>query len=207
MNNNFDFAVASHIPTDSVGSVEMQISSGRGFANLSDAAADIFGSDYANVFLGSAVKYYNGQAYGVVCRGTQSTQYSSFSSTWFAQQTAVTAIVAWAVVGSWTWQALLVDLICSVVNTILSNGLRVTINNLNAERCNVIAYRTRNVYVNGLNNSMYWANHTQECYFFKGDYNWTHDTGNHAESKNTDFDDISSLMESGFDNYVYYYLS
>lgn len=179
----------------------------RGFSNLQDAIEDAFGANYSSRVKGTAWKNHNGTNYTVRCTESQTTSYTGPDSMWFAKDTAVTAIIAWLLTGGWGWISLGVSLVTGVVSTVLVNGVRQTVNNFRAERSDVSLMHTRIVTIVGYTGTQYWAGWTRKMYFFKGELGWTHDTGYHYNSKHSDFDDVSYLMQHGFDNFVNYTLT
>ena len=179
----------------------------RGFSTLSAAILDAYGSNYSLKLIGGASKTYNGVTYHVKCRETKSTSYTTPDSHWFAKDTAVTALVAWILTGGWSWIALAEDIILGAVTTVLVNGVKQTVNNLTAERSDVSLMHTRLVFVDGYSQTQYWAGWTRKRYFFKGDLGWTYDTGFHFTNKHNDYDNITLLMDTGFQNFVNYVLN
>lgn len=145
--------------------------------------------------------------YKVKCTESQTTSYTDPDSYWFAKDTAVSAIVAWAIGGAWSWKAAVVNLIVTVVTTIIVNGVEKTISNFTAKRTNVSLMHTRLVTVNGYSGTQYWAGWTRKTYFFKGEDDWVSDTGENWNLKHTDFDDVTGLLETGWSNFVNYTLT
>lgn len=176
-------------------------------ADLSDAIAEKFGSNYTGLFKGLSNKSYGGTTYKVKCTESQTTSYTDPDSQWFAKDTAVSAIVAWAIGGAWSWKAAVVNLIVTVVTTIIVNGVEKTISNFTAKRTNVSLMHTRLVTVNGYSGTHYWAGWTRKTYFFKGEDDWVSDTGENWNLKHTDFDDVTGLLETGWSNFVNYTLT
>lgn len=174
----------------------------KGFSNLDDAIADAFGSDYSDKFIGGGEKSHNGTYYPIRCTETQTTSYDTPDSTWFEKDTAVTEIIAWLLSGDWGWIGLELSLITSAITTVITEGVHKLASDIRAERSNVSIVRTRIVAVSGYSGSQYWAGWTREWYFLKGDLGWTHDTGAHVNRKHADYDDVSTLLAKGFDNFV-----
>lgn len=176
----------------------------NGTATLSDAITETFGSDYVNNSVGSTVKNYDGAYYAVHCYESQITNADSSSSNYFAKDTAITAVVAWAISGSWSWQGAVASILASVITTVACNGITYVKYSFTAERSNVTITSTRIVTISVLSDTKYWAGWTRKMYFFKGELGWTHDTGYNYNIKHSDYDDIDGLMETGFYNYIHY---
>lgn len=172
--------------------------------SLDDAIEAEFGRSYTGLSKGSLIKTYSGTTYTVRCTESQTTSYTTPDSRWFTKDTAVSTIVAWAIAGSWTWKALLLSLICTVVTTVTVNGVEKTVNNFTAERTNVSLMHTRLVTVDGYSGTQYWAGWTRKYYFFKGEDEWVCDSGYNWNVKHPDFDDSSSLLATGWNNFVNY---
>lgn len=177
------------------------------YEDLSDAIAAKFGSNYTGLFKGVSNKTYDGTTYTVRCTESQTTSYTTPDSKWFAKDTAVSAIVAWAIGGAWSWQTAVLSLIGTVVATVVVNGVEKTINNFTAQRTNVSLMHTRIVTVNGYSGTQYWAGWTRKTYFFKGEDGWVSDTGENWDVKHSDFDDVSGLMATGWSNFLNYTLA
>ena len=177
------------------------------YDDLSDAIEAKFGATYTGLFKGVSNKTYNGTTYTVKCTESQTTSYTTPDSKWFAKDTAVSAIVAWAIGGAWTWQAAVLSVIGTVVATVVVNGVQKTVDNFTAQRTNVSLMHTRLVTVNGYSGTQYWAGWTRKTYFFKGADGWASDTGENWDVKHSDFDDVSGLMATGWQNFLNYTLT
>ncbi|MEA4963803.1 hypothetical protein [Lutispora sp.] len=171
------------------------VGSTRGFSTLSSAITDAFGSNYTSKLKGSANKSYNGTTYYVRCTESQTTSNTTPDSHWFAKDTAITAVIAWALTGGWSWIGLVSSIVVGVVSTVIVNGVNSVANAFTADRSNVSLMHTRIVTVSGYSGTQYWAGWTRKMYFFKGNLGWTHDTGYNHNIKHTDFDNVSGLME------------
>lgn len=161
-----------------------------------------FGADYTGQFKRSATKSHNGNYYDVYCRETQTTTNTTPDEMWFEKEVAVSVIIAWLVGGVFTWQAAVATLVLEVVTTIIKDGVRVTVNNFKSEKSQVTCIRTRYITVDGYSGTYYYAGHDQKWNFFKGDSSWTTDIDAYYENKHHDFEDLSSLLQTGFDFFV-----
>ncbi len=174
----------------------------NGSSTLSAEITDAFGSNYVNTVVGYTTKKHNNNSYTVYCKESQTTSTGSIDSSWFASQTALSAVASWILSGNWTWVGVAATVVTEVVSTVVLNGITYTKNSFTAERVNITRARTRIVTVQGNSNTQYWAGWTQKLRFFKGDLGWTHDYGYYYDVKHTDYDDISGLLDKGFNAYV-----
>lgn len=172
------------------------------FATLQDATGSLYGSNYSQNIVGVSQKSYNGVTYWVYCWESQSITNTSPDYTWFAKDTAISALVAFVISGGWSWIGLVVAIIEGVVSTVVVNGITYTVNNFLAGRSDVSIMRDRMVTVDGYSETQYWAGWTRRRYFFLGEDGWTFDSGCHYDSKHSDYDDVIYLMQHGFDNFV-----
>lgn len=193
--NILDFEVDSEITIS-------QAPMTRGSSSLEGAILDAFGANYSGSVVGTAQKNYNGTTYYVRCTESQSTTYTTPETQWFAKETSSTAIIAWLGSGNWSWISLGTSLILTVVSMVITNGVLETVKNFTAERSDATLMHTRNVTVSGYSQTQYWAGWTRKMYFFKGDLGWTHDVNFYYDFKHSDFDNISFLMQKGFDNFI-----
>lgn len=175
-----------------------------GFSELEDAIKDIFGDNYSNKTKGTASKTYNGKKYTVKCLESQSTSNTAIRSRAFSSETPVTTLYSWVTSDDFTWVGLIKTIISKVVKTVVKDGMNYLKNGFTAKRTNVSCMRTRNVKVSGYSSTPYWAGWTRKIYCFKGEpsLGWTHDTGFNSNIKHSDYDDISKLMTTGFNNYI-----
>ena len=172
------------------------------YEDLEDAIEAKFGSNYSGLYKGVLNETYNGIRYIIECTESQMTSYTTPDSKWFAKDTAISAIVAWAIGGAWCWQAAVLSLIGTVVATVVVNGVEKTISSFTAQRTNVSLMHDRIVTVDGYSGTQYWAGWTRKIYFFKGEDEWVSDTGENWERKHDDFDDGSGLMAKGWRNFL-----
>lgn len=189
------------------GNMESGVMAAAVYEDLDDAIEAKFGSNYTGLFKGLSNKTYDGTTYTVRCTESQTTSYTTPDSKWFAKDTSVSAIIAWAIGGAWSWKAALLSLIGTVVATVVVNGVEKTVDNFTAQRTNVSLMHTRIVTVNGYSGTQYWAGWTRKTYFFKGEDGWVSDTGENWDVKHSDFDDVSGLMATGWSNFLNYTLT
>ena len=133
------------------------------------------------------------------CYESQTNSYTTPNTYWFAADIALTSIVSWALAG-FTWQGALIAIVSSVVSYVVVNGVRRTLYSFTASRTDVTVTRIRKV--THAYTQYYWAGWSRKMYFFEGDYGWTSDTTEHDEHKHYDYDDISGLINQGFQNFV-----
>lgn len=178
----------------------------RGYSTLSYAITSEFGSNYSGILKQISQKSYNGTHYWVRCTESQTTSSTTPDAYWFVKDTALTAVVAWAISGGWTFQGAIWSIVASVVSTVVVNGVTKTLYNFTAERSDVSLIRTRIVTVDGYSNTQYWAGWTRKYYFFKGNEGWNCDTSYHYNVKHSDYDDLNALINQGWQNFLNYTL-
>ena len=183
-----------------------EITAVNGTSNLNDAINSAFGSSYGAKLMGSSSKTHNGKTYQVRCTESQLNSHTAPESWAIAKDTAISAIVALVIAGSWSWVGAVASIVKSVVSTALKNGIYYTIKNFTAERSDATLLRNRTVTVTGYEGTQYWAGWTRKMYFFKGDLGWTHDANFHYDFQQSDYSDVLYLLDKGWQNFVEYTL-
>jgi len=162
-----------------------------------------FGANYSGTILKASAKLYNGKYYTTTCYGYQSTYELKNAAYSFAAGHAVTAIIAWITLGvfacSITWFLSAAAAVTETINTIKYIKYAIS-GSLFAYEC----ARTRIVNVYGYSNTMYWAGWTLKNEFLYNGSTW--DTNNYHDVKHWDYEDVSGLIDTGFQNFVNYYL-
>jgi hypothetical protein len=178
-----------------------------GADSIEDAISEALGDEYFEMQKRQERRTYNGVEYLFRCYETKSSRYTTPDAQWFVKDLAFSAVVAWALAGSWSWIGAIEAILQSVTTTIVTSGVRRVVNDFQAERSNVSRVYTRKVMVDGDSRVQYWAGWTTSWYFFKGDLGWTHDTGPNSDVKHSDYEDLPGLIQQGYENYVNFILN
>lgn len=170
---------------------------------LAAAVAGDYGSNYSGVQVGYLSTSYEGFGNIMVrCFESQSTTNTTPNTYSFAANMAFTSIVAWAISGNWTWIGLVEAFLGTVVSYTIVNGVYYTIKNFTAERSKVTIMRTQSCKVDGYPGTYYWSGWTIKRYYIKGDKGWMADTAAYYDFKYSDYDDISTLLYTAYQNFV-----
>lgn len=163
-----------------------------------------FGKDYTKKVDGSSRKTYDGETYSVYCYGYQTTRQLEYAPYEFVAGSLITTIVAWIATGGFNVS---IQWFLSAAGALVSTGGTLgTIKNvisgdLYVYQCD----RTRIVTVPAYTSStQYWAGWTLKSTFVDNGSTWDVDT--YHDIKHSDYDDVSRLMQVGFDNFVAYTL-
>ena len=174
----------------------------RSYSTLQSAAKGVFGADYANKLIDSTTKTYNGNKYTVRCQESQRTTTELYGTKQFAKDVASTAVLSWVTAGNWTWKGVVSSIVKSVVTTGVKNGITVITSGFTAQKATGTADRTRLVGVGSSSKTQYSAGWTRKVRFFKGSLGWTNDSSPYYDFKQGDYDDVSSLIDRGFSNFI-----
>lgn len=170
-------------------------------STISDAIADLYGSDYTNRLISTMNKSQNGSTYTVRCKESQTTSYTT-SSRSFAKETALSVIIAWVIAGSWEWEGIIMNILYEVITMIMIDGLYYTVKAFSAQKSDVTILRTRIAVIGSDPTAWYWAGWTQKRYFIKGDMGWTSDANAHYDRKHPDYDDTHAIMTKGLNEFL-----
>lgn len=167
---------------------------------LSTMLNTTYGADYTKHFDGFSNKTYNGVTYTVYCHGTQSTRQLQYAPYDFAAGSFITSIAAWITTGGFNFT---VTWFLSATGAILSSaGTAQTIiyaisGDMYVYRCD----RTRIVTVPAYTSTtLYWAGWTLKSTFIDNGSTW--DVSTYHDIKHPDYDDVSGLMQTGFNNFI-----
>ena len=163
-----------------------------------------YGENYTNRLAGYSNKSHNGVNYAVYCRETQSTYQLKYAPYEFAVGKAIVAIVAWIATGGFSFS---IQWFLSAAGAVASSaGAAGTL--LNAISGDLYVYecdRTRIVTVPAYTSTtQYWAGWTLKSTFLDNGSTW--DVSTYHDIKHSDYDDVSGLMQTGFNNFIEYTL-
>ena len=163
-----------------------------------------FGPDYIGSFVGLSSKSYDGVDYTVYCHGNQSTYQLKYAPyEFFAGQTLV-AIAAWIATGGFSFSLQWFLSAAGALTSTFGAGealAQAISGNLYVYECD----RTRIVTVPAYTSTVqYWAGWTLKSTFLDNGSTWNVST--YHNIKHSDYDDISGLIQTGFNNFVAYTL-
>ena len=163
-----------------------------------------FGQDYTKRFDGVSMKTYDGETYSVYCYGYQTTRQLEYAPYEFVAGSLITTIAAWIATGGFNVS---IQWFLSAAGATVSTGgtLGTIINVISGDLYVYQCDRTRIVTVPAYTSStQYWAGWTLKSTFVDNGSTWDVDT--YHDIKQSDYDDVSRLMQVGFDNFVAYTL-
>lgn len=172
------------------------------FSTLDAAVSSFFGEEYSNRIVGTATRTHGKNSYTVNVKQTHSISNSTITSRAFSKGAAITLVIAWLTSGDYTWVGVVKTIVLQVVTTVVAEGVTAVKTAFTGKRTNVTSKKTRNVKINGYSGIYYWARWTQKTYFFKGNNGWAHDSDTNYELKDSDYNSISTLINTGFQNFV-----
>lgn len=160
----------------------------------------VYGKNYTDRFAGISKKSYNGVEYSVYCHETQSTDQLKYAPFQFPAGKTISAIAAWIAAGGFTCSVQWFLSALGVADSVIEAGQSINASisgNLSAYECN----RTRIVTVPAYSSAtQYWAGWTLRSTFLNNGSTW--DVSTYYDVKHSDYDDLSKLMQTGFNNFV-----
>ena len=163
-----------------------------------------FGEDYTKRVDGFSRKTYDGETYSVYCYGYQTTRQLEYAPYEFVAGSFITTVAAWLATGGFhvsiQWFLGAAGATVSTAGTV-ETIINVISGDLYVYQCD----RTRIVTVPAYTSStQYWAGWTLKSTFVDNGSTWDVDT--YHDIKHSDYDDVSRLMQVGFENFVAYTL-
>ena len=166
----------------------------------SDMLKAVYGKNYTDRFAGISKKSYNGVEYSVYCHETQSTYQLKYAPFQFPAGKTISAIAAWIAAGGFSCSVQWFLSALGVADSVIEAGQSINASisgNLSAYECN----RTRIVTVPAYSSAtQYWAGWTLRSTFLNNGSTW--DVSTYYDVKHSDYDDLSKLMQTGFNNFV-----